>query len=202
MAKTFLYSDPHFSHKGVCHFTEADGVTPLRPWDTPEEMDDALVKNFNDAVGVNDKCYFLGDVVINRRGLKVLERLNCKNLILIKGNHCIFRLEEYTPYFRDIRAYHVLDGMLLSHIPVHENQLARFGVNVHGHLHSNNVMKPVGFNNETGQIIYSDTEIDPRYFSVCVEKIEFTPIELGEVKRRVIAQGGTVGFKNGNGPTM
>ena len=203
MGKTFLYSDPHFSHKGVCVFTQADGVTPLRPWDTPEEMDEALIKNFNDTVDVDDKVYFLGDTVINRRGLKVLDRLNCRNAVLIKGNHDIFRLDEFTSYFRDIRAYHVLNGMILSHIPIHADSLARFGVNIHGHLHSNRVMKPTGFNKNTGEIIYSKTEIDPRYFCVCVEQTDFKPIEIEEVKRRVVAQGGSTEFKkNGNGPTL
>ena len=33
-----------------------------------------------------DKVYHLGDVAINRNGLKALERLNGKK-VLIKGNH-------------------------------------------------------------------------------------------------------------------
>jgi hypothetical protein len=31
--------------------------------------------------------------------------------------------------------------MIFSHIPIHEESLGRFGVNVHGHLHANRVMK-------------------------------------------------------------
>lgn len=202
MAKTFLVSDTHFGHKGVCHFTQADGVTPLRPWDTPDEMDEDMVRMWNETVSPEDKVYHLGDVVINRKALPTLARLN-GDKVLIKGNHDIFRLSEYTPYFREIRAYHVLGGMILSHIPIHSDSLARFGVNVHGHLHSNRVMKAIGFDQKTQEIIYSKDEIDPRYFSVCVEMTEFKPIELEEVKRRIIEQGGSVEFKkNGNGPTM
>ena len=32
MPSVFLVSDTHFGHKGVCHFTQNDGVTKLRPW--------------------------------------------------------------------------------------------------------------------------------------------------------------------------
>ena len=184
--KTFLYSDPHFGHKGVCHFLRSDG-TKLRPWDTPEEMDEELVKRFNETVGVNDKVYFLGDVVINRRALKTLERLSCKNLVLIKGNHDIFNLEDYTPYFRDIRAYHVLNGCILSHIPVHPMNLYRFGTCIHGHLHSNHVTRI----NESGT-----EEIDPNYLCVCVEQTDFRPILLEDAFAKIVERGGKVGFKS------
>jgi hypothetical protein len=46
------------------------------------------------------------------------------------------------------------------------------------------------------------TDIDPRYFSVCVEQIDYTPISLDEVQDRIRAQGGVVGFRNGNGPQV
>jgi hypothetical protein len=48
MPSVFLVSDTHFGHKGVCHFTRNDGVTKLRPWDTPEEMDEALAQRVLD----------------------------------------------------------------------------------------------------------------------------------------------------------
>jgi calcineurin-like phosphoesterase family protein len=40
MPATFLVSDTHFGHTGVCRFTREDGVTKLRPWDDPDEMDE------------------------------------------------------------------------------------------------------------------------------------------------------------------
>ncbi len=83
MPSVFLYSDPHFGHQGVCRFLRADG-TKLRPWDTAEEMDEHLVKVYNERVKPNDKIYFLGDVVINRKALKTLARLN-GDKVLIRG---------------------------------------------------------------------------------------------------------------------
>jgi calcineurin-like phosphoesterase family protein len=200
MPAVFLYSDPHFGHAGVCRFLRADGVTKLRPWDNPADMDEELIKRYNERVRPNDKCYFLGDVVINRRCLSTLARLN-GDKVLIRGNHDIFRDDEYRTYFRELRAYHVMNGMILSHIPVHEASLGRFGTNIHGHLHANRVMKARGVDAKTGEILYSD-EIDPRYHSVCVEATDFAPILFEDVIRRIEAEGGTVGFRNGNGPTM
>ena len=188
MPAVFIISDTHFGHAGVCRFLREDGVTKLRPWDNTDEMDEALVKAWNDTVRPNDKVYHLGDVVINRKALSTLYRLN-GDKILIKGNHDIFRLEEYTPFFRDIRASHVMDGMIFTHIPIHKDGLYRFGTNIHGHLHANRVMMDNG---------YGKKVIDPSYFNVSVECIDFKPILFEDLKKSVVEQGGTVGFKNGN----
>ena len=201
MPSGFLVSDTHFGHAGVCRFMRDDGFTKLRPWDNPEEMDEAMVKAWNERVRPTDKVYHLGDAVINRKALATLRRLN-GDKVLIRGNHDIFRDEEYRQYFRELRAYHVMNGMILSHIPVHEASLGRFGVNIHGHLHSNRVKKARGVDARTGEILYSD-EIDPRYHNVCVETLpDFAPILFEDVIKRIQEEGGLVGFKNGNGPTM
>lgn len=193
MPAVFLVSDTHFGHAGVCRFTREDGVTKLRPWDDPAEMDEEMIRRWNDTVRPNDKVYHLGDVVINRKALPTLARLN-GDKVLIRGNHDIFRDDEYRKYFRELRAYHVMNGMILSHIPIHADSLGRFGVNIHGHLHSNRVMIR-GFEGKP-------VSIDNRYHCVCVEQTDFAPILFEDVIKRIEAEGGTVGFQNGNGPTM
>lgn len=187
MPSVWLTSDTHFGHLGVCRFTLNDGVTKLRPWDSPEEMDEEMVRRWNERVSPKDKVYHLGDVVINRRALAIMHRLN-GDKVLIRGNHDIFRDEEYRVHFRELRAYHVMNGMILSHIPIHEESLGRFGVNIHGHLHANRVMK--------------DGAVDTKYHCVCVEQTDFAPILFEDVIKRIEAEGGKVGFRSGNGPTI
>jgi calcineurin-like phosphoesterase family protein len=163
MSNIFVASDHHFGHVNICKFLNEDG-TKVRPWDNPDEMDEILIQNHNAVVGPNDKCYFLGDVAINRKHLYKIDRLN-GDKVLIKGNHDIFKLSDYTPYFRDIRAYHVMHNMIMTHIPIHEESLSRFIFCVHGHLHSNIVKDKWG-------------KPDPRYKNVCVEQINYTPISF------------------------
>jgi calcineurin-like phosphoesterase family protein len=194
MPNVFLTSDTHFGHANICKFTNYDG-SPVRPWDSVEEMDEEMVKRWNETVGPKDKVYHLGDVVINRRALATLDRLN-GDKVLIKGNHDIFPLKDYVKYFRDIRAYHVMNGMILSHIPVSKGSIARFGTNIHGHTHGNRVMKTVGIWPFKKQVI------DPDYFCVCVEQTDFRPILFEDAIKRIKDQGGQVGFRNGNGPTV
>lgn len=197
MPSVFLVSDTHFGHAGVCKFTHQDTGVKIRPWTDPDEMDEFMVKAWNETVRPNDKVYHLGDVVINKKSLQIMDRLN-GDKVLIRGNHDIFKDEDYRKYFRELRAYHVMNGLILSHIPLHPDNLGRFGTNIHGHLHSNRVRKARGVDAKTGEVLYSDA-IDPRYHSVCVEMTDFRPILFEDVLKRIEAEGGTIGFKNGNG---
>lgn len=169
MSNIFIVSDTHFGHQGVCQFLREDG-TKLRPWDQAEEMDEAMVKLWNETVKPHDKVYHLGDVIINRKALRLLNRLN-GDMVLIKGNHDIFKLNDYTPYFRDIRSYHILEGLWMSHVPMHPESITKFKCNVHGHLHYRRVLL--------------GDQIDPRYFNVSVECIDYKPIELSELHSRI-----------------
>ena len=174
MPSVFLVSDTHFGHVGVTKFLREDG-TKLRPWDSVEEMDEEMVKRWNETVKPTDKVYHLGDVVINRKALSILHRLN-GDKVLIKGNHDIFKLEDYTQHFRDIRAYHVMNNYILSHIPVHAESKGRFAGNIHGHLHSNKVM--------SSKHAGARQEVDPWYQCVCVEQTDFRPILFEDVLKR------------------
>lgn len=170
--KTFLISDTHFGHQGVCNFLRDDN-TKLRPWNSADTMDEDLVTNWNSVVNKNDRVYHLGDVVINRKALKTLSRLNGRK-VLIKGNHDIFKLHDYVEYFDDIRAYHVLDNYMLSHVPVHHDTLYRWSCNIHGHLHHRRVLK--------------DGVVDTRYYNVSVECINYIPIEFSVLKTKIKEQ--------------
>jgi len=199
MPSVFLTADTHFGHVNICKFTNYDGSN-TRPWDDVAEMDEDMVQRWNDTVGPKDKVYHLGDAVINRKNLAIFDRLN-GDKVLIKGNHDIFKLNDYTKYFRDIRAYHVMNGCILSHIPVHKESIARFGANIHGHLHANRVMKIVGAYTD-GTLIRSKDEIDPDYYCVSVEHTDYRPVLFEEVIQKIKDQGGQVGFRQGNGPAI
>lgn len=164
MANTFLISDTHFGHEKTCTtFKRADG-SPLRPFANAEEMNEEMVSRWNAVVRPHDKVYHLGDVVINRKFLSILDRLNGKKR-LVRGNHDIFPTKDYLKYFEEIYGVRVLDDMILSHIPLARDCITeRFNVNVHGHLHANSMN-------------------DDRYICVCVENINYTPISIDDVRK-------------------
>lgn len=139
-------------------------------------MDEALIENWNKVVAPTDRVYVLGDLAMKKQHIKTVGRCNGKK-VLVKGNHDIFDLKEYTPYFEDVRSYVVGGSVggpnryIASHIPIHKDSIERFSLNIHGHLHTRRVMV--------------NGVVDPQYFSVSVEKINFTPIEINELFARV-----------------
>jgi len=174
MSNIFLISDHHLWHKNILTFEKEDG-TPLRVFDDVNHMHEVMIDRHNSVVKPTDKVYFLGDVTMSRaaKGLEILSRFNGEK-VLIKGNHDLCKPSQYLQYFKDIRAYHQLDGMVLSHIPIHPSCLYRWKANIHGHLHAN--------------VIKCDGSQLPnrRYINVCVEQLNYTPISLEEVKKLVI----------------
>ena len=127
MAERYFISDTHFGHDAVYTFVNKDGSRVRDFADTAEEGDQVMIERWNSVVGQYDKVYHLGDVAFPRRKLALLEQLNGKK-ILIKGNHDLFDLKDYTKYFYDIRGAHELYKMMLTHIPIHPDQLKRFDV--------------------------------------------------------------------------
>ena len=170
MSNTFLISDTHLGHANICKFLDHDG-RKTRPWDDVEEMNEAIISNWNSVVRPKDRVYHLGDAVINRRCIPLLGRLNGR-IRLVMGNHDIFRAREYLEYVDDLKAYWPLDGFILTHVPIHEKSLSRWRGNIHGHLHQN-------------LVTFDSGEIDTRYINVCCEQINYTPISLEELKGRV-----------------
>ena len=171
MSNIFLISDLHFGHEAPYSKFLRDDGSFLRPHGSAHLGDETMILNWNNRVRPNDKIYVLGDVVMskNAKGLEILRRLMGEK-ILIKGNHDLCSLSQYAEHFKDIRGSHQLDGMLLTHIPIHPDSLSRWTHNIHGHLHQREVMTAFG------------ARVDTRYFNVSVERINYTPISLEELK--------------------
>lgn len=167
--QVFLISDMHFGHSKMYDlpFRNLDG-TPVRPFANSEQADEEMVYRWNNAIRPNDKVYVLGDVAIPMKGIETLGRLN-GDKVLIAGNHDWPFEKKLGLYFRSVRAYWKLENFVLSHVPIHPDSLRRFDGNIHGHLHS-------------GRVLLADGSIDPRYFCVCVEHIDYTPIAWEEVR--------------------
>lgn len=171
MAKTWLYSDPHFYHQNIVKFTRFDG-TPLRPWDDAEKMTEDLITWYNELVSDEDRVYILGDVAFSAKNMRAsVGRLKGRK-VLVKGNHDPDKHREmYMELFDDVRAVVQKKGFVLTHIPLHPQCLDRWGLNIHGHLHANKIQL--------------NGRPDPKYRCVCVEQTNWRPIDLD-----VILKGG------------
>lgn len=169
MSNIFFAADHHFFHQGVLNFTRKDGVTKLREFSCVEQMNLHMVTRHNAVVRTSDTVYFLGDVMLStsaEKMLSVIPRMNGRK-ILIKGNHDIQKLATYAQVFSDVRAIHGLDGLVLSHVPLHPTSLTRWGTNVHGHIHDQDLA-------------------DYRYYCVSMERLDnYAPISLSQLKCKI-----------------
>lgn len=166
MVNTFFIGDLHAGHKGVISekFTRPDG-SRLRNFDTIKEHDEHLVKRINSVVRPQDRLIISGDVSMGKNEIALIGRLNGKKQ-LVGGNHDRFPSSEYLKYFENIYGCLVIGGMIVTHIPIHTDCIGRWKANIHGHLHANIID-------------------DPRYINVSCEQVNYTPISLEEIKKRL-----------------
>lgn len=160
----FLVSDYHFGHeKPYNTFLRDDGRFLRYEFANSEEADQTMIARHNAVVKDQDRVYVLGDVCFHKKHLYKIGQMKGRK-VLIKGNHDLLEARDYLEYFDDIRGLHQFKGLIMSHIPIHPDCLGRWNFNAHGHTHARDMN-------------------DPRYFNVSVERINYTPISLEEVKK-------------------
>lgn len=184
MAEVFVISDTHFGHGNILKFKrhdpDYDGEASedtrewLRPFKTLTEMHVEMIDRWNSVVTDKDKVYHLGDVAMSKQGLRVLHLMNGKKR-LVKGNHDLYKGALYAEYFDEIYGVRQINGIWLTHVPMHTQSVysERVKINVHGHLHANRVMTPLDE--------FDECVVDPKYFNACVECINYTPISIDEI---------------------
>ena len=133
----FFTSDPHFGHSNIIR-------TAQRPFDTVEEMDAALIRNWNERVSPDDEVYLLGDLTMRgpQYAMSILGQLNGMKF-LVRGNHDGFadRVSFDRSLFGWVKDYHKLiyQGvqLILFHYPIAEWDQAHHGsIHLHGHQHN------------------------------------------------------------------
>jgi len=132
--RVFFTSDTHFGDDRLNLY----GRDLL--FDTKEEIDEYIIRRWNDVVSEGDTVYHLGDVAMNEDSLKSVKRLNGKK-ILVKGNYDTkIKDEVLLLYFDEICDNKVLsvekDGdeleLYLNHYPV---KAKADYFNIVGHIH-------------------------------------------------------------------
>ena len=172
MQKIFITSDQHFGHKKIIEFESKH-----RPFKTIEEHDEELIKRWNAKVGKKDTVWHLGDFCFSEKSLEIAGRLNgIKKLVL--GNHDMLATHKYLKYFNKVYGAVSYKNYILTHMPVHPNQKYRYKCNIHGHMHSKNVMIKSYTDYSIGQHIELP---DPFYINVSVEQHDLAPIEINKI---------------------
>lgn len=162
----WVTSDTHFNHYNIINYCD-------RPFKTTDEMNSALIENWNSVVKDGDIVYHLGDVYMTGTA-DLLKGLNGRKRLIL-GNHDNGKDQKLQNYFQKITVWRMFPefGLLLTHVPVHESALFRGKTgnekkpkqlkNIHGHIHNN--QSPKG-----------------PYQCVCVEHTNYTPVNIEELR--------------------
>ena len=163
MSNVFFIADLHFGHKNIIRYENEH-----RKFTEIDEHDEELVKRWNNVVTKNDIVWVIGDFCLGKSHLCKAGLLNGSKR-LVMGNHDILPTVDYLQYFDKLYGVATFDKLILTHVPVNENQFWRYTHNIHGHTHSYKVLDKEG-------------KIDKRYVNVSVENINLTPISYDELR--------------------
>lgn len=178
----FFTADLHLYDKDIAKY---------RGFNSVQEYHDLLIKNWNNIVANDDLVYIIGDISIeNGMGACQMLALGYNgHKVLVPGNHDDANT---LTYFRmapghEVMSYPVYyswqNKYLLSHIPVHPNELDTFNYtgNIHGHNHKpmpNNGYNPAWPSptapNRSGKS-------EKCYYNVNVEACGYIPVSLKQI---------------------
>jgi calcineurin-like phosphoesterase family protein len=158
----FVISDFHLNHKNIIEYTN-------RPFKTIDEMNEAIIKNWNLVVKEDDLIIFVGDFCLGHKKEfeKYLLMLKGK-IVFVKGNHDskkIDSLKELIIVFKKQRFF-------VTHKPINKPINWKEWI-IHGHCHNNNI-EDYPFINKKNKTI-----------NVSCELLNYWPIKLSTIIKRI-----------------
>jgi calcineurin-like phosphoesterase family protein len=183
----WVISDTHFNHANILKFTDSNTGELIRgaKFQTVSEMDEFMVDKWNSTVKPGDKVYHLGDVMFGDKEYfqKLWPKLHGQKRLVV-GNHDDIKYLSSGGFFAKVHMWRMMTefGLLLTHVPVHPSNLRVFVeegeytegdvgtvqktfLNVHGHIHQN-------------------PSPDGPYRNMSVEAIDYTPVNIEELRIR------------------
>ena len=181
----FFTSDTHFNHSNIIKYCN-------RPFNHPDEMNEALINNWNSVVKENDIVFHLGDFMFGNinRFWEFRSRLNGK-IYLIHGNHDyeLMNKGNIEDGFELITSQLniVVDAqkIYLNHFPLltfNGTYKEKPVWQLFGHVHSNKEHP------QTSADIKRLDYLMPNQYDVGVDNNHYTPISFEEVKNIILKQ--------------
>lgn len=167
----YFISDTHFFHKNSIEHNN-------RPYKSVDEMNESLIKNWNNTVKENDEIYHLGDFSWKTSPSvtkELLSRLNGRKHLIL-GNHDNEKMLEKLNMFETISNYKrlIIDGyrVILFHYPIADfDCMYHHSIHLYGHIHNNNSI--MDYLDKTKYYAYN----------VGVDTNNYKPVSFNEIKK-------------------
>ena len=171
--KLFFCSDSHYSHYNICKYCH-------RPFQSRSEMDQTLIKNWNEVVPEDGIVVHCGDFMLPhnediKEYNKYLNRLNGR-VLLLRGNHDLASLDWVSDKLIAVRdqAMIVVDGVKIfaQHYPC-----AAFNgdYHVYGHIHTLADGTCYGIDGDVTKVMRKNT------YDVGVDQNGYTPVSYWQL---------------------
>lgn len=168
----FFTADLHLGHRAIIDHC-------YRPFPSVEEMDAVLLDNINQRVTKSDMLYILGDFSLGNKDVvkQQLDRLRCKSVYLIRGNHDRLSPAQYDAagffYKGDMLDLKVQDQHItLCHYAMRRWNKSHHGAwHLYGHSHGHLPDDPLSFS-----------------FDIGVDCHNFFPLSFDEVRDKMLAK--------------
>lgn len=166
----FFTSDQHFFHANAI-------ANSKRRFSDVEEMNEVLIRNWNESVQPEDEIYILGDFTMKGPGfaMRALKVLNGKKY-LVRGNHDRFWDKSTFDFslLEWVKDYHILKYkdiyFVLFHYPILSwNHMYRGSIHLHGHQHN-----PPSYNEE-------NRRMGLRRYDVGVDANDMRPVSVEHI---------------------
>lgn len=161
--KIWITSDTHFNHANVIKYCG-------RPFSTVEEMNDAIISNWNKYISKEDIVIFCGDFCFSQTAAAQEQTQHFASLlngykIIIKGNHDFKKFKYINAGFKaEFYQRFEFGRFLFCHSPYNLNEWRKqFEFVFYGHVHNTPIKEFKAFDNTK---------------NVCQDVNDFRPIDI------------------------
>ena len=143
--------------------------------------DNYLIQEWNKVVHKKDLVYILGDITMhNKTHFHKLDQLNGRKIVVL-GNHDDPKdIQELLKYVETVAGMIDYKGFILTHCPIHPNEMSFCRGNIHAHIHHVNKLDVV-----TVRDCYGDlngiTKEALNYYNVDAHLIDYKPKTIEEI---------------------
>lgn len=154
MGNVFVISDLHLSHKNMAI---------KRGFIDEHDQDEEIIAKWNSVVTKGDTVWILGDITMERSSpYHLLSRLKGYKKVVLGNHDKPQHVPELLKYVNSVCGMVKYKHAIFTHCPIHNSEVSRFSLNVHGHVHENSLD-------------------DARYVNVSAEVVDYTPVLLTKI---------------------
>lgn len=163
----------HLGHKAIARH---------RGWESAEEHDAFLIQEWNKVVSKRDTTYIVGDITMEKpNDYYKLDLLNGRKIVVL-GNHDKHQnVKQLLQYVDGVAGAVDYKGFIMTHVPIHPNEVQFYRGNIHAHIHHENKLEEVVVNDK-----YLDEDSKPaptlhKYFNVDAHLMGYQPKSIEDL---------------------